>query len=410
VRGVWQNPCEGPCDYTWVTTATIRRSGYAFGGQVVATRVTGDPVPGNNGLFYLHTDHLGSTTLLTNISGDVVSGSTARYYPFGGFRTTPTQAITDRGFTGHRSNNLGSEGIGLVYMNARFYLPYINRWIQPDTIVPNPNNPQSFNRYTYALNNPVNLVDPTGHAECYSLDCDLVVHPGSGNVVGSQAATPPIYLLIAQIATGNSGAADRLQEILDETRSGVRHFQFNGLGSLKGDYGFQPELRDDHLYREVWGYQGAESTQVGHLLSAVSMGYETGLTGRPTRMIKRYLMVRHEQAADAGGGASLLQVVGSLLRQALPLQGLSQAGEDVYYFGRAIEADAAGDVAARDYYLENQVLDVAIFGPLGNRLGNSMEDLRLSVRGWRLGNLVSGGQIQTNQELANWIALYVAGE
>ena len=38
--------------------------------------------------------------------------------------------------------------------------------VSPDSIVPSPTNPQSFNRYTYSLNNPVNLVDPTGHRTC----------------------------------------------------------------------------------------------------------------------------------------------------------------------------------------------------------------------------------------------------
>jgi hypothetical protein len=51
-------------------------------------------------------------------------------------------------------------------MNARFYVPYINRFLSPDTIVPNPANPQSFNRYSYVRNNPLGFRDPTGHFEC----------------------------------------------------------------------------------------------------------------------------------------------------------------------------------------------------------------------------------------------------
>jgi hypothetical protein len=46
---------------------------------------------------------------------------------------------------------------------ARFYDPYINRFIQPDTLVPNPTNPQSWNRYSYVNNSPINYSDPTGH-------------------------------------------------------------------------------------------------------------------------------------------------------------------------------------------------------------------------------------------------------
>jgi len=38
------------------------------------------------------------------------------------------------------------------------------RFIQPDTIVPQPDNPQALNRYSYVLNNPLRHTDPTGHA------------------------------------------------------------------------------------------------------------------------------------------------------------------------------------------------------------------------------------------------------
>ena len=48
-------------------------------------------------------------------------------------------------------------------MNARWYDSSIGRFISADTIVPDPTNPQSFNRYSYVRNNPVKLTDPTGH-------------------------------------------------------------------------------------------------------------------------------------------------------------------------------------------------------------------------------------------------------
>jgi hypothetical protein len=41
--------------------------------------------------------------------------------------------------------------------------PYINRFLQPDSIIPNPANPQSWNRYSYVANRPTVFVDPTGH-------------------------------------------------------------------------------------------------------------------------------------------------------------------------------------------------------------------------------------------------------
>ncbi len=51
---------------------------------------------------------------------------------------------------------------------ARFYSPVLNRFIQPDSIVPNPMNPQAFNRFSYVGNRPINFNDPSGHVP---IDC-----------------------------------------------------------------------------------------------------------------------------------------------------------------------------------------------------------------------------------------------
>jgi len=50
---------------------------------------------------------------------------------------------------------------------ARYYDATIGRFISPDTIVPNPANPQSLNRYSYCLNNPLKYIDPTGHTNIW---------------------------------------------------------------------------------------------------------------------------------------------------------------------------------------------------------------------------------------------------
>ncbi|MBI4294960.1 MAG: RHS repeat-associated core domain-containing protein, partial [Chloroflexi bacterium] len=61
-------------------------------------------------------------------------------------------------FTGQRL-----DGTGLYYYGARYYDPALARFVSADTIVPRPANPQSLNRYSYTLNNPLKYVDPTGH-------------------------------------------------------------------------------------------------------------------------------------------------------------------------------------------------------------------------------------------------------
>jgi RHS repeat-associated protein len=96
---------------------------------------------------------------VTDASGTLISQQ--RYLPFGGVRDDAgTISQTDYGYTSQR--NLDS-GIGLMDYKARFYSPYLNRFIQPDTILPNLDNPQYLNRYSYVINQPIVLNDPSGH-------------------------------------------------------------------------------------------------------------------------------------------------------------------------------------------------------------------------------------------------------
>lgn len=50
--------------------------------------------------------------------------------------------------------------------------------------MPNPINPQNFNRYAYGLNNPLKYIDPTGHEECFDAECKHRVNPITKELVG----------------------------------------------------------------------------------------------------------------------------------------------------------------------------------------------------------------------------------
>ena len=138
---------------------TITRKTYLIAGQPIAQRTveTHGNATVRDELHYIYTDHLGSASTIANSAGEVID--TQRFLPFGEHRTPPTTDISERGFTGHHENR----DIGLTYMNARFYVPYLNHFASADTIVPDPANPQSFNRYSYVNNNPLRFNDPSGH-------------------------------------------------------------------------------------------------------------------------------------------------------------------------------------------------------------------------------------------------------
>jgi RHS repeat-associated protein len=115
----------------------------------------------NNKEYYTHSDHLGSTGIVTDETGTVVEE--IGYLPFGStlFRNTyngSTWASAYR-FTGQEFD----PEYDLYNYNARLYDPIMSRFITPDTIVPDPYNPQSLNRYSYCLNNPLKYTDPSGH-------------------------------------------------------------------------------------------------------------------------------------------------------------------------------------------------------------------------------------------------------
>lgn len=188
---------------------------------VAARTTTGNPSTSNRGsVIYLHVDHLGSIGAITNNSGTVIEAE--RYDPWGATRSGNLTS-TELGYTGQRKD----DGTGLLFYNARYYDAAIARFTSADSIVPEandfdeidydesssligltvdlhektfvesiateyatikqdgfffqieatkkesslknlwgPQNPQTLNRYTYVLNNPLKYIDPTGHAGC----------------------------------------------------------------------------------------------------------------------------------------------------------------------------------------------------------------------------------------------------
>jgi RHS repeat-associated protein len=117
--------------------------------------------------------------------------SQQRYLPFGQVRTdVGTVSETDFGYTGQRA--LGD--LGLMDYHARMYDPALGRFVQPDTIIPSANSPQSWNRFSYVQNNPINRTDPTGHndswwcdSESNSASCNNEYQSDANGVIGGHA-------------------------------------------------------------------------------------------------------------------------------------------------------------------------------------------------------------------------------
>ncbi|KYK30358.1 MAG: hypothetical protein AYK19_18425 [Theionarchaea archaeon DG-70-1] len=114
------------------------------------TTINNDP-----NTFYYHTDHIGSTRLVTDSNKNIVSA--VLYHPFG--EPSTKEGSEHCLFTGKEEDSTN-----LYYYGARYYDPHLGRFLTRDLLAGRRAAPQSLNRYTYCLNNPVNMKDPTGLA------------------------------------------------------------------------------------------------------------------------------------------------------------------------------------------------------------------------------------------------------
>jgi RHS repeat-associated protein len=126
---------------------------YYLGGKLIAQNKHLDTT---DTLRYIQQDSLGSTSMMADASGQAVG--TIKYFPYGECRNSLENIPTDRLFTGQRLDSTG-----LYYYNARYYDANIGRFISADPVVPNFIDPQSYNRYSYCVNNPLKYSDPTGN-------------------------------------------------------------------------------------------------------------------------------------------------------------------------------------------------------------------------------------------------------
>lgn len=105
---------------------------------------------------YYHTDRIGSTRIITDESGNVITE--LNYVPFG-------ECILNGEEEKYLFTSKEKDVTGLYYFDARYYDPEIGRFITKDAMKGDIRNPQSLNRYSYCLNNPIRYHDPLGFEE-----------------------------------------------------------------------------------------------------------------------------------------------------------------------------------------------------------------------------------------------------
>ena len=140
-------------DYERVTENGQTRHFYYLDGGVIYVLNDGET---EGTFYYSFADHLGSITSIYDKNGTKVFSA---YYDAWGKQTVTTNTLNfHRGYTGHEM----LPEFGLINMNGRLYDPALGRFLSPDNYVQMPDFSQSFNRYSYCLNNPLKYTDPSG--------------------------------------------------------------------------------------------------------------------------------------------------------------------------------------------------------------------------------------------------------
>jgi RHS repeat-associated protein len=159
---------------------------YIYGGG----RLLAAEVPGPERVRHFHLDHLGTPRLITGNGGVRLAEKT---YDAFGRKVSPPVAdhFEQLEFTGHER-----DVPTLDYMHARYYQPYLGRFLSVD---PGDDvdlsEPQSWNKYSYVRNNPINATDPDGRNIALAIRILRFVAPTVARhalLMGLRAAGPTV--------------------------------------------------------------------------------------------------------------------------------------------------------------------------------------------------------------------------
>ena len=107
-----------------------------------------------------HYDYRGSTTALTNSSGQVTD--TYTYGTYGNL--TSHTGVSPTAFLFNGRDGVQTDSNGLYYMRARYYSPTLLRFVNADTLTGSIQNSETLNRFAYANGNQINFTDPFGRS------------------------------------------------------------------------------------------------------------------------------------------------------------------------------------------------------------------------------------------------------
>ncbi|MBK6585164.1 MAG: hypothetical protein IPG20_20210 [Gammaproteobacteria bacterium] len=281
--------------------------------------------------------------------------------------------LTERGFTGHQH----VDRLDLIHMNGRTYDPKLGRFMQADIVVQSPFDTQSYNRYSYLMNNPLNGTDPSGY---FSLR-DLKEYAGV-IIGGALLAWHPLGYGIWQSAVygaiaGGSSAAVNGGNVLQGAAIGAfSAAAFAGLDGAGFGWGAAGDVGQHTLNIAASGVLGGTITvlqegKFGH--GFASAGF-TAAAGGGIRAGIRTPGGRIVASAIAGGTVS--EISGGKFANGAMTAAFQAAASGMARGSRSGETGQAaknplsvlGDIAGKLWTLPNTIIG-AVYGSVGHVVG-----------------------------------------
>ncbi len=252
-------------------------------------------------------------------------------------------------------------------MNARFYVPGLGRFLSADTIVPDPANPQSFNRYSYVLNSPLKFTDPTGHCAEGSWGDD---YEDAGCLQIAQEVANTYGYSFNSLSKYNWGLGDELiadgENIGGNEYIGFNQVEVNGRKVTVDGYNvFSLNFGDDTLQKRTLVMQRGETgTRLSDFMSAANLhdnaqddfnfgaaaikaGTISSLAGLGT-----FVLTASIPEPTVSKGIAVLasiETVGGLTSIGVGITELLNARDDIYTYSRNAEA-AFNDLTSNTLY------------------------------------------------------------
>jgi len=209
-------------------------------------------------VLWLTADHLGTPRMIAERTGASVGIKRHDYLPFGeevvsgqGGRT-PQQGYTGDSVRQHFTGYEADGESGLNFAQARYQSPTQGRFLSVDPLGASANilNPQSFNRYSYVNNNPVNSIDPAG---LQTQDKEQDPYPKEEKDKIKRAPDGFFESGRNLIAEREGEMDERIQNTRDENAASAEQGDYNednSAGGSNGDAQY-PTLTDSNSYCSV---------------------------------------------------------------------------------------------------------------------------------------------------------------